>query len=303
MLHHISRAVGREIEIFCFGDLQSDAEGFDREAWEEFRNQFKKSKNALALGLGDYNDFSRPTMRARMLGALAHDDSTRQQVDDLVRKKQDGLLDMMQFLEGKLIGVHNGHHCWEFADRTNSDQRIASALKAPYLGWMASTRLVLSPTKDMDRGYAYTIISMHGQANSRRTGGAANWLEQNVIESWVADHYVMGHSCKSISWMPGERHIIRKKGPAGVISSTPRALQVGGFHRGYTDGFTSSYVERNGFKPQPIMWGVIRLRIENSKSAALARGVARKSPCLRIESLNVGPDIQASQFEGDWGPK
>lgn len=260
----------REATLFCFGDLQADAKGFNMEAWEQFRNEFKATPNAVALGLGDYNDFSRPTMRAAMLSALSKDDSTRQQIDDMVRKQQDRLLDKMAFLEGKLVGIHNGHHCWDFADGTNSDQRIATALKAPYLGWMAGTRLLLRYGKKPGHSFAYTMVSLHGNSNARKTGGAASWTEDNVVRSWIADQYVLGHCCKGMSWVPSERNTIRRQGPAGIETTLPKVLQVPGFHSGFAE--SGGYVERNSFPPQPCGWGVIKFKAFHRKAAMELKG-------------------------------
>ena len=50
--------------LFLFGDIQYDNQnGFAKEAWEQFKSDFKKTPNAWALGLGDYNDFVRPTIQ------------------------------------------------------------------------------------------------------------------------------------------------------------------------------------------------------------------------------------------------
>lgn len=286
MIHHISDiqlGSNNEATIFFFGDLQSDADGFLSEAWDEFKKEFLATPNSYAMGLGDYGDFSRPTMRARLLSSLANDDSSRRQLDNMVRKNQDRLLDKMQFLEGRLIGIHNGHHCWEFADGTNSDQRLACALKAPYLGWMASTRLrVHNRKKDRSHGWSYTMISLHGNANARKSGGVANWTEDNIVKSWIADQYVLGHCCKGMTWVPSERNTVRRDGPAGVICQLPRCLQVPGFHSGFAE--SGGYVERFSFPPQPPGWGVLRLRLlERDELRELNGGIGKRSKFLAPE--------------------
>ncbi len=288
------------VTLFCFGDLQSDAPGFDRAAWEEFKDRFKSTPNAYGLGLGDYGDFVRPSQRARILAALAHDDSTHAQVDDQVRRVQDKLLDEMQFLEGRLVGLHTGHHVWTFRDGSNSDMRIASALKAKYLGWVASTRLSLGRPTDKVNTFSYTVVSTHGSGSSRKIGGTVNWLEGNIAQSFICDHVVMGHACKSATAVAPERQIVRRHGPAGLEQQVTRCTLVGGFHRGYTDGWETSYVERAGFSPQPVMWGVIRIKLVQRKANSVAKstllsqtgtlGRSRHySPALDVESFPQGP--------------
>ena len=101
---------------------------------------------------------------------------------------------------------------------------------------------------------------MHGNANGRKVNTALSWLGDNFANSWIADIFCMGHGCKGGNMVPFERQAVRRDGPAGVIRSLPRVVVVGGFSRGYTDGWKSDYVERAGMTPQPLSWAVIKLR-------------------------------------------
>lgn len=295
MIHHVTRIDPgpNTLSIYVFGDRQQGSTAYLREAWEEFRNQFKREKHAVALGLGDYGDWLRPSMRERIYSSLAKDDSARHQLDAIVTKNHDEIIDDMEFLKGKLIGLHEGHHNHTFLNGGSTDQRLAAALKAPFLGWTASTRLVIQdPCKEPGHGHVYTIVSTHGSANGRRVGAAVNWLEANIVSSFMADQYCMGHGCKNANYVPAERAHIRRVGPAGIDRKLPRCLIVGGFARCYTDGNTSDYAERAGFSPQPVGWGIIRLRVVKRAANSLAKGLkARGSNTLHVEQINVTPDI------------
>ena len=73
MVNHESRLSlewRKPVSVFFFGDLQSGVDGFSEEAWEKFKSEFKSTPNSWAIGLGDYGDWLRPTMRARLYGAL-----------------------------------------------------------------------------------------------------------------------------------------------------------------------------------------------------------------------------------------
>ena len=306
MYHHVyslEAGYNETVTIFFFGDLQYGAEGFNKEAWEEFSRQVKTTKNAYIIGLGDYEDWLRPTMRARLYGSLSHDDSARKQLDDKVRTSQDKIIDMLDFMRGRIIGLHTGHHDWEFSSGMSSTQRLSEALGTTFLGWQASTRVsmkIKTPGEYRAPTYTYTIISTHGNSNARRIGSSTLWLENNLMQGWVADQYVMGHGCKSANWAPVERSIIRRSGPPGAITVVPRCLLVGGFHNGYTNGWESSYVERSGFVPQPVMWGIVRLKITTDKFMATQgrNGRGEKNLVLHIETLNQGKDAQAFLYEG-----
>ena len=276
MIHHVSAPTFKAhegLDLFVFGDLQQtpkDADapkerrgvmksGFIQEAWQQFQIEWRASKNAWGLGLGDYGDWLRPSLRPLVNGALGKDDSARQMLDNMVLKSHDDIIKSMQFLDRKLIGLHEGHHVHYLASGGNTDQRLSSALHAPFLGFSATHRLALEVPGQSRTRRTVTLISTHGNANGRKVHSALGNLA-DFASSWVADIYAMGHGCKSGTSSPFERNEVRREGPAGIIRTIPRLLVVGGFSRGYTDGWKSDYVERAGFQQQPIGWGLIRLR-------------------------------------------
>lgn len=292
MIHHISKIKATESHatIFFFGDLQMGQEGFSKEIWQEFKNKFQRTKNAWALGVGDYGDFLRPSMRGPLINALTKDDSARQMVDSQILHSHDKIIDAMQFLDRRLLGLHEGHHNWTFMSGLNTDQRLASALHAPYLGWSASTRIVMDMGRTARHTQTYTMITTHGNANGRKVPAALSWMENNLTTGFIADQYVMGHGCKSGNDAPFQRNTVRRKGPAGMIQSIPRCMVIGGFSKGYTDGWHSSYVEKNGFTPQPLGWGEVYLYISYTKADGAAHGIEQvhgDKKILMAEQKNI----------------
>jgi hypothetical protein len=294
MIHHGTRIplVGAgEATIFIFGDRQQGSSGYKEEAWQEFRREFKATKNAWAIGVGDYGDWLRPSMRTPVINALSKDDSARSMLDGDIRRGHDKIIDDMAFLEGRLVGLHEGHHNWKFASGETTDQRLASALKAPYLGWIATTRLVFTYGND-DRkkgGHSliHTLISTHGNANGRKVHSALAYLENNYAGSWICDSYAMGHGCKSGNHVPFKRNHVRRAGPFGIDVQIPRCLVVGGFAEGYTDGWQSDYVERAGFAPQPLGYGLFRFKRVVRRNNQIIRGVVNPRTCsLQVEPVN-----------------
>lgn len=277
--------------MYVFADRQQGSTGYKKEAWQEFEREFKATKNAWAIGLGDYGDWLRPSLRPQLTAAMSRDDSARQAFDNDVLRGHDEIIKDMEFLKGKLIGLHAGHHLWTFASGLNTDQRLASALNAPYLGWIASTRFALTYGGEKaygeKRAFVYTMISTHGNPNGRKVHAALAYLENNYTNGWIADQYCIGHGCKNANDVPFKRNHIRRIGPPGIDIQIPRLLVVGGFAEGYTDGWKSSYVEEAGFTPQPMGYGIIRFSRQNKISETIAKGVSGRETCvLRVEQLN-----------------
>ena len=279
------------LEIYFFGDAQIGSTGHVPEAWQQFRNEFKRSKKTkLAIGLGDYGDFLRPSLRPLLKGALGKDDSARRMLDKSILKAHDEIIDAHEFLKGYLIGVHEGHHNWTTLDGINLDQRLASALKTRFLGFAAGIRVVMRGVyrgKANTHGYVVTIFSTHGNANGRKVPGALSWVENNITNSRIYDIYVVGHGCKSGNDAPFERMECKRIGPPGEKRSIPRIMAVGGFCRGWTNGWESDYVEKAGMSPQPLGWGIARFWLKNNVGMARERGcIGAKTKSLDIEVVN-----------------
>ena len=285
-------------ELWLAGDNQRGSSGYVPEAWEEFRHQFKASKRAKAfLGLGDYCDFLRPSLRPLLKGALGKDDSARRMMDKAILKQHDETIYDMAFLKGYTLGLHEGHHNWTTLDGINLDQRLSTALDARFMGFAATTRLVLSAKYSTDinktakniakRTHVVTLLTTHGNANGRKVAGALSWAENNLANAFIADIYAFGHGCKSGNSAPFERSEVRRIGAAGLRRTVPRIIAVGGFCRGWTDGWTSDYVEQAGMSPQPLGWAKISFRLVHRKETALALGCpGRDTKSLEIDAVN-----------------
>ena len=258
---------GEPITIFFWGDRQAGTKGYSKLAWGVFKKAFKSTPNAYAIAQGDYRDFLRPSMRARILGGLAHDESAREQMDNLVMEDYWKELEDLSFMKGKILVFHEGHHDWKYADGTTASQKLAGGLKSVYGGWMARTRLVLKPTTKRGVtgacGFNYYIISMHGSGSARKASTDAGWLETNIYPYWEADAIARGHSTK-LNATPLTRNYPKVLGPPGNHEKIRWMINSGGFHRGYTNGWETSYVARNGFPPSALGWSTLTLWLRQS---------------------------------------
>ena len=138
---------GSTATLFVFGDIQLGSPGYKKEIFNEFKEDFLSTPNAYGLGLGDYGDFLRPSLRAKVGEALYQDDDARIQLDDIVRDKIEKLGDEMSFMKGKLVGLNSGHHEWDFKDGTTSTHQLCHRLHTTYLGWSSYTVLKISNKK------------------------------------------------------------------------------------------------------------------------------------------------------------
>lgn len=303
LLHSTHGAV-----LYLFGDEQRGSPGFGayksrtqkavgpgQDCFDEMVYQFQREPGRrYALHMGDAWDFIRPTMRARLEAPLVHDSSARGQVDDMVRRAQDADLKQYSPFEGRMIGVHEGHHSWKFGENVSTDQRLAAAMRARFLGWIGATRLRLKLEGARgDNAYVKTLLSTHGQGGSRAAGSDAKYIDE-LAKGFIADIYARGHSCKALVHPAMSRRAIRRSGPPGVDCSTPWYVNTPGMCEGYTDGWSSSYAERTGYIPQSLGWCVVRFKIVRRKEYAKARGLGRVKGGGGRDTYSNSVDVQAS---------
>lgn len=304
-------------DIFFFGDEQEYSEGFDAkgEAWQAFVAEWKRSKNPWGVHMGDAMDWIRPTMRDAVGSVLLKDPSAKRQLDNMVRDLIDKTADRLSFTKGRLIGMHEGHHDYEFLGGLNATMLLAEKLKSINLGWMAATRLSLLIQKHGGSGgYSFTMATTHGNAGGRATTSVAASMERS-LKDYVCDLKVAGHACRSASWVPEKFRWIKRSGAAGIVDVMPRHLLVGGFCDAYTDGWTSTptkdpdsgrmiggrpksgYAERRNLTAQPLMWGVVRIKVVQRIGPNREVGKKDRSPSIDIEAVNRGPSVREN---GEW---
>lgn len=247
------------INLFVFGDLQLGASGFDTKLWQSFKEEFKSTPHAYALGLGDYSDWVRPTIRERLANATSGDISVREQLDSMVQKSIREISDKLDFLYGKIIGLHSGHHDYEFLNGINTTQNLCEIFKTTYLGFQAYTVLkLLDPRSKKQEARAIKILSTHGQGNAAFTSSDMRNLESKMAPFWFAHIYLRGHSSK-LGSLPLVYKDVTVKGRIQVIETTRWLINCGGFMEGYTDG-KASYVEFKQLPPAARGYVIVRIR-------------------------------------------
>jgi hypothetical protein len=247
--------------LFVFGDMQYGAEGFDEGMWADFERDFKSTPNAYAIGLGDYSDFSRWTTRHKMSDALSGDRSVWSQLDKMVHTAVDGLSDKLSFMKGRLIGLHSGHHEWEFESGMTTTKILCHKLGAPWLDWTSYTVLKVRTPNPKSGSSAIKIWSTHGSGGSSFSSGDLGNLEKKIAPYWVADLYLRGHSSK-LEMIPMELNDVTVRHGLRLVKRTRWLVNCGGFMSGYPMD-SSSYVERNALPPACLGYAKCEIKYAN----------------------------------------
>jgi predicted phosphodiesterase len=171
---NIPCSYGKDVRIIAFGDVHWDSPNHANAVWQEDLEYFRglPPKETYFLGMGDYLDST----------------STKA----LQQAKIDKFADEISFMKGRLIGLLNGNHYFEFQSGINGDQKLADKLDCKYLGVCALIRLSLVAH---GRCQTIDIFAHHGMGASRLIGGSINRVAQ-MFEGVEADIAIMGHDHK-----------------------------------------------------------------------------------------------------------
>lgn len=310
MLHQVFDLVTPDLktpaDLFFVGDEQEGAEGFRTDAWECFKRAWKASRNPYMLHMGDVRDWLRPSLRCKVDAVIQGDGSAKRMLDGMVMKGLEESIRRLEFAKGRIVGMHQGHHDYEFQSGANATMLMATALETLNLGWVACTRLRLVAK---GRGHAdgvVTLASSHGNAAGKNTTAVAQSMESS-FRDMVVDLKVQGHACRSDSWIPHTYRIPRRRGAPGEETVMSRHLLVGGFCDGYTDGWSTrplvrgdrrvggqplvQYPERRNMVRQPVGWGVARIGFTYSAEVARSRSLNARERLVSVEVVNQNPTL------------
>ena len=252
-----------EVLVMPIGDLQLGSDGVDLD-------RFKKhiawgiKHNAYYLGMGDYIDLLSPSNRAKWKSAGLYD-SVQTAMAGKAADLTEEFLDLVHGTEGRWLGLHHGHHYFEFDDGTTSDTRIAKALGTSYLGTCGFTRLKFKP-KTNHRAVTCTIWSHHGTGNGIMPHSPLNKL-YHIMDSFEADVYLIGHQTKKpVVKMP--RIYMGENYPYKLINKNKVLAGTGGFTKGYelnskhhSGAYVhGSYVEQGMMTPVSLGGIVLKIR-------------------------------------------
>lgn len=237
---------GESIPLIPFGDIHRSASLCHVEKWHEFLDWAKQQKNALFLGMGDYDDLVSTSERESLSRANLHD-QTFIEIESMYKRHTDRLIKELSFMKGRIIGLMEGNHYASFLNGTTSTQRMCDALGAKYLGCSAFVRLsFLSPTAPK-LNLSLDVWAHHGMGASRLVGGSFNRVQQ-MAETAEADLYIMGHDHKRGA-LPVNRLRLQGNGEhMHLVNRKIYLVRSGSFLRGYVPG-ERSYVADGAMSP------------------------------------------------------
>lgn len=184
---------GSPVKIIFFGDVHRDSPLHAHEKWQEFLAYAKTQKNAYFFGMGDYLDSTSTTER-ECLGSISPKmhDTFRNDIQQLQLAKIELMAKELAFMRGRIIGMLNGNHYFQFQSGINSDQKLCELLGAKYLGVCSFVRMTFEAH---GRRHTRDLFAHHGQGAARLIGGSLNRVAQ-MFEGVEADFVAMGHDHK-----------------------------------------------------------------------------------------------------------
>ena len=236
------------------GDTQAGAIGYREDLFDRWLRETIADKESLVIGMGDYLDAFRGTIRNKLDGAFGDDNSARQQQDDLFDMALNKFAKKLMPLKGRILGLLEGHHYHKYLDGTTSTQKLCSLLKTRYLQWEAIVQIIARFNRGKDgvrdgNSYCIDVFATHGCNGSKSIGTDLAYIERAIVPQYNANIYLKAHStkCGTANTAP-MWEATRPQHDGGVIKLKQKhrlMCNTGGFLEGRTPG-TISYVEKAG---------------------------------------------------------
>lgn len=241
--------------LLPFGDIHRDSKNCHVQMWKEYCKWAALKPRSLFLGMGDYFDGFSDSERRGLNHAELHD-SSNESLDDWARGKVEQFANEIGFMKGRVVGLLEGNHFYEFADGTTSTQYLCQLLGCKFLSWVSLVRLVYEYTKG-NKTSAIDIFACHGKGASRLVGGSLNTVQQ-MQEIADADIYLMGHDHKKSIAMT-TRLGLNNAGPGVHLKDKKKVYaRTGSFLMGYAED-RPSYVAKALLTPNDL--GTVKIEL------------------------------------------
>jgi len=227
----------------------------DKGHWQRFLKWGKTKERAHFLGMGDYFDLASTSERK-----IVHDTNLHESTLDTFEEFSMGWIlktaKELDFMRGRLIGLIEGNHYFQFKDGTTSTQKLCGLLNCKYLG-VASFIKFSVRRKGSGSCATLDVLAHHGKGSGRLLGSGINTVQQ-MGEVGQADIFLMGDNHqKSLAYSDKLRLVGNSHG-LHVRSRKQLFCRTGSFLKGYEDG-KASYVTDKFLNPTNL--GVVKIEI------------------------------------------
>ena len=263
----------KEVQIICFGDVHRDSPNHADTKWQEDLAYFRSQKDAYFLGMGDYLDSTSTTER-ECLGHISKQmhDTFRKDIQALQLAKIEMIAGELSFMKGRLIGLLNGNHYFEFQSGINGDQKLAELLETKYLGVCSLMRFFFKFSQS-GQTQAIDIFAHHGMGAARLIGGSLNRVAQ-MFEGVEADITIMGHDHKRGA-VPSTPRLFLQNTSNGGLKVRQRetwAVRSGSYLTSFRDGESNYNVDSCRM---PSSLGHVEMRVKFTNGRNTDGGNAR----------------------------
>ena len=249
------------IEIWPFGDIHRNAPLCDVDLWKQFLSEAQaavkdKSKYVVFLGMGDYDDLMCASERAMIATGKLHE-STLETLEDFAKSKTAQLAEELSFMRGRLLGLVNGNHYFDFQSGITSDELLCEHLRCKFLGVSAMVRLTID---HFGRKKTLDLWAHHGKGASRMIGGSLNRVEQ-MREAAHMDIYLMGHDHRKAVAPVDCLELSTQSSRSGEMTLRHKVqllCRTGSFLKAYSPGKASYIADKAG---SPCSLGNIVIQI------------------------------------------
>lgn len=252
---------GETIELTPFGDVHWETDLCSRDHWREFifkeKEKISKGVKTLYIGMGDYQDFLSDSERFALVSSKWHETSKKEVVKNN-RLKVDAMLEDLSFMKGRLIGMHEGNHYFDFPEGMTSTQYMCKQLECKYLGGTAFHRI--SFDSDARDNLSVDIFSAHHGTGGRLLGSSITSL-QRMAEVATADIYIQAHNHQRSGLVTAKPMFLNKN---CILKARKMVLcNSGSFLKAYVDG-EESYAVKRWMRPTDL--GTITILIKPMRS-------------------------------------
>ena len=247
------------VKIMPVGDIQLGSPGCDIKKLKK-HVQWGVDHGVFFLGLGDYTDFLSPSNRRYLKNSGLYD-TANELIERWHKEHLEELMDILAPTKGMWMGLHEGHHYFEYGDGTTSDTMLAHFLEAPFLGTAAATRLRFK-NKEARQSVDCLIWSHHGEGAGQDPFARLLKVAPGFPQM---DIFIQGHNTQLGSKKLDTIEFYGGTGRLRMRQRTVLYVAAGGFMKGYSQGSMiagraqGSYVEKGMMRPTSVGGVVIEV--------------------------------------------